>query len=146
MNEKFDDKNVGKMSFGKTYSIGDVRNSQVVQGENSSISGVQYNSGNNNEGDKILGDKIENQSNNFSDLVQASKDIKALLNQLSLDYPQENPRVLGAKAVDQLRSDPNLQSRVLRGVKAGSFAALEKMIDHPVAQFFIEGTKEILKP
>lgn len=145
MNEKFGDERVSKVGFGNTYSIGDVRNSQVVQGENSGILGDQYNSENNDEIDNILGNKIESQNNNSSDLVQASKDIKALLNQLALDYPQESPRILGAKAVDRLKDDLDLQSRVLRGVRAGSFAALEKMIDHPVAQFFIEGTKEILK-
>jgi hypothetical protein len=96
--------------------------------------------------DKIIGDKIETQINNTQDLAQASKDIKALLDQLSLDYPDDSPRVLGAKAVDRVEKNPELKSRILRGVKAGTFAALEKMIDHPVAKFFIEGAKEVLKP
>ncbi|NEQ36502.1 MAG: hypothetical protein F6K40_09520 [Okeania sp. SIO3I5] len=46
--------------------------------------------------------------------------------------------------MDQVGKNPELKSRILRGVKAGSFAALEKMVDHPVAQFFIEGVKEAL--
>jgi hypothetical protein len=48
--------------------------------------------------------------------------------------------------VDQVEKNPELRSRILRGIKVGSFAALEKMIDHPVAKFFIEGAKEVLKP
>jgi hypothetical protein len=58
----------------------------------------------------------------------------------------DSPRVLGAKAVDEVEKSPELKSRILRGMKAGSFAALEKMVDHPVAKFFIEGAKEVLKP
>ena len=86
---------------------------------------------------------------NPQDLVQASQDIKTLLEQLSLKYPLDSLRVLGAKAVDQVEENPELKSRILRGVTKSSFAALEKMIDHPVAKFFIifiEGEKEVLKP
>jgi len=68
-----------------------------------------------------------------------------LLDQLSVDYPSDSPRVLSAKAVDEVEKNLELRSRILRGMKAGSFAALEKMIDHPVAKFFIEGAKEALK-
>jgi hypothetical protein len=106
----------------------------------------QFGSRNNFAGDQFTGDKIDTQINNSQDLAQASKDIKALLNQLSVDYPDDSPRVLGAKAVDQVEKNPELRSRILRGIKVGSFAALEKMIDHPVAKFFIEGAKEVLKP
>lgn len=91
-------------------------------------------------------DKSKTQINNSQDLTQAAKDIKALLDQLSVDYPNDSPRVLSAKAMDEVEKKPELKSRILRGMKAGSFAALEKMIDHPVAKFFIEGAKEILKP
>jgi hypothetical protein len=106
----------------------------------------QYGKGDNIAGDKVMGDKIETQINNSQDLTQASKDIKALLDQLSLDYPDDSPRVLGSKAVDIVEKDRQMKSRILRGLKAGSFAALEKMIDHPVAKFFIEGAKEVFKP
>jgi uncharacterized protein YuzE len=86
------------------------------------------------------------QIDNSQDLAQAAKDIKALLDQLAVDYPTDSPSVVGAKAVDHVEKDPQLKSRLLRGLKAGSFAALEKMIDHPVAKFFTEGTKEMLDP
>lgn len=106
----------------------------------------QYGLGDNIAGDKVMRDKIETQINNPQDLEQAAKDIKSLLDQLSLDYPIDSPRVLSAKAVDQVEKNPELKSRLLKGIKAGSFAALEKMIDHPVAQFFIKGAEEVLKP
>ncbi|NEN93094.1 MAG: hypothetical protein F6K48_31080 [Okeania sp. SIO3H1] len=83
--------------------------------------------------------------NNSPDLAQAAKDIKDLLNQLSADYPNDSYRDLSDKAVDEVNKNPQLKERIIRGVKAGSFAALKKTIDHPVAQFFIEGVKEVLK-
>lgn len=91
-------------------------------------------------------DKSRTQISNSQDLAQAAKDIKGLLDQLSVDYPSDSPRVLSAKAVDEVEKNSELKSRILRGMKAGSFAALEKMVDHPVAKFFIEGAKEVLKP
>jgi internalin A len=116
----------------------------------------QFGSGDNIAGDKVMGDKIagnkvigdniDTQINNSQDLVQAARDVKTLLDQLSLNYPGESNRVLGAKALDRLESNPELRNRLMRGIKAGSFAALEKMVDHPVARFFIEGAKEVLKP
>lgn len=118
-----------------------------VDKSRSSMSTInQYGSGDNIAGDKVMGDKIYTQINNSQDLVQASKDIKDLLEQLCVDYPSDSPRVLGAKAIDQVEKNLELKSRILKGVKAGGFAALEKMIDHPVAKFFIEGAKEVLKP
>jgi len=91
-------------------------------------------------------DQSKTQINNSQDLAQAAKDIKFLLEQLSVGYPTDSPRVVSAKAVDEVEKSPELKSRILRGVKAGGFAALEKMIDHPIAKFFIEGAKEVLKP
>lgn len=119
-----------------------LRNQKTIMGN--SIN--QYGLGDNIAGDKVMGDKIETQINNSQDLSQAAKEIKSLLEQLSLEYPTDSHRVLGAKAVDQVEKNPELKSRLLRGIKAGSFAALEKMIDHPVAQFFIKGAEEVLKP
>ena len=93
-----------------------------------------------------MGDHIDTKINNSQDLAQAAKDIKALLNQLSVDFPKDSYRILSAKALDEVDQNPQLKYRIIRGVKAGSLAALEKMIDHLVAQFFIEGAKEVLNP
>lgn len=124
-----------------------IENRNTHKGEQDSMSTInQYGSGDNIAGDKVIGDKIGTQINNSQDLTQAAKDIKTLLDQLSMDYPDDSSRVLGAKAVDRVEKSPELKSRILRGVKAGSFAALEKMVDHPVAKFFIEGAKEVLEP
>jgi hypothetical protein len=101
--------------------------------------------GDNIRGDKVMRDKIGTQINNSTDLTQASQDIKALLDRLSADYPNDSNRVLGAKAIDAVDSNPVLKSQIINGLKAGSFAALEKTIDHPVAKIFVEGAKEAFK-
>jgi hypothetical protein len=101
--------------------------------------------GDNIRGDKVMRDKIGMQINNSTDLTQASQDIKDLLDRLSADYPNDSNRVLGAKAIDTVDSNPVLKSRIINGLKAGGFAALEKAIDHPVAKFFVEGAKEAFK-
>ena len=106
----------------------------------------QYSSGDNYADDNVKGDKIGTQINNNQDLEQAAKDIKALLDQLSADYPDESKRDISAKAVDAVEKNPGLQSRISRAIKVGGLAALEKMIDHPAAKGLIEGTKEFLKP
>jgi hypothetical protein len=100
--------------------------------------------GDNIGGDKVMGDKIGTQNNNHGDLAQASQDIKALLNQLSATYPDDSSRVLAAKAIDNVDRNPDLKSRIIKGLKAGSLAALEKAIDHPVATFFVEGAKGLV--
>jgi hypothetical protein len=88
-----------------------------------------------------MGDKIGTQNNNHTELVQASQDIKDLLNQLSATYPDDSSRVLAAKAIDNVDHNPDLKSRILKVLKIGGLAALEKVIDHPVATFFVEGVK-----
>ena len=146
MNGQITIHDVGRLDIGRANlvckTVQKIQSMELIMGN----SIHQYGSGDNVAGDKVMGDKIGTQINNSQDLAQASKDIKALLDQLSVDYPSDSSRVLGAKAVDEVEKNPELKSRILRGVKAGSFAALEKMIDHPVAKFFIEGAKEVLKP
>jgi hypothetical protein len=101
--------------------------------------------GDNVAGDKVMGDKIGNQINNHTEFTQTSQEIKDLLNRLSAEYPDDSSRVLAAKAIDNVDLNPELKSRVINILKAGSFAVLEKMTDHPVAKFFIAGAKEAFK-
>ena len=103
-------------------------------------------------GDKVGGDKVDTFNGykigtvNGQNLAQAATDIKNILDQLSLEYPADTPRDLGEKAVDKVKKNPDVQSKIARVLQAGSFAALEGMLDHPAAKFFIEGAKEALKP
>jgi hypothetical protein len=105
---------------------------------------VMYIYGDNIAGDKVMGDKIGTQINNHTEIAQTSQDIKNLLNRLSDEYPDDSSRVLAAKAIDNVDRNPDLKSRIIKGLKAGSLAALEKAIDHPVATFFVEGAKGLV--
>jgi hypothetical protein len=96
-------------------------------------------------GDKVMGDKIDTQINNHPYLAQTAQEIKALLDGLSANYPDDSSRVIAAKAIDNADRNPELKSRMINVLKAGSFAALEKMTDHPVAKFFMAGAKEAFK-
>jgi hypothetical protein len=95
-------------------------------------------------GDKVMRDKIGTQINNSTELTQVVQDIKDLLDRLSAEYPNDSSRVLAAKAIDNVDRNPDLKSRIIRGLKAGSLAALEKAIDRPVATFFVEGAKGLV--
>jgi hypothetical protein len=95
-------------------------------------------------GDKVMGDKIGTQINNHTEFTQTSQEIKNLLNRLSAEYPDDTSRVLVAKAMDNVDRNPDLKSRIIKGLKAGGLAALEKAIDHPVATFFVEGAKGLV--
>ena len=102
-----------------------------------------FKTGVDNSINKTMGDRIDTQINNSQDLTQAAEEIKILLDKLSEDYPSDSSRVLGARALDIVEKRPELQLKILRGVKKGSFAALEEMIDHPIAKFFVELAKEV---
>lgn len=120
----------------------------IQQGDRSSVSTLNNHGdvgGDSFIGDKTMRDQIGTQINNSTDLAKAAQEIKQLLDQISIDYPNESPRTLGAKAVDKIEGNLDLRTKIFKGVSAGSLAALEKMIDHPVAKFFIEGSKEFFK-
>ena len=135
-----------QMAIKETTQI-ETKIENIINQQGSNMSTVnQYGDGDNIAGDKVMGDKIGTQINNSQDLAQAAEDIKFLLDKLSVDYPSESPRVLGAKAVDEVEKNPELKSRIFKGIKAGSIAALQSMINHPAVTFFIEGAKEVLKP
>jgi Leucine-rich repeat (LRR) protein len=73
------------------------------------------------------------QSSN-SDLVQAAKDIKALLDQLDHDYDRTTPTgqaMISAKAIEAIEKNPTLKARVVNALKEGGTTALESAIDHP---------------
>lgn len=89
-------------------------------------------------------DKIGTQINNPQDLTQAAKEIKELLNQLSIDYPYQTPTekmMLSAKAVERIENNPSLKQKVTNALKEASATALEEAIDHPAAKVLIAAVK-----
>lgn len=107
----------------------------------------QYGFGDNIGGDKVMGDKINTQINNAQNLAQAAQDIKALLDQLSQEYPINTPTeqmIVSAKAIERVEKDPTLKQRVVGALKGAGEEALEQAIQHPVAKVFVAGAKGFL--
>ena len=93
------------------------------------------------KGDNVARDKKMYQFNNSQDLAKASRDIKALLKQLSKDYPNETTAMLGARAVDKIENDPSLRKRVIGALKEAGATAIEEAVDHPAVKIVVAGVK-----
>ncbi|MBG1258115.1 COR domain-containing protein [Nostoc commune] len=95
-------------------------------------------------GDNVAGNKTLNQFNNSPNLVQAARDIKELLDQLSNDYPSDTlagQAMIGAKAIEQIENNPTLRQRIVNALKEAGATALEEAVDHPAVKIVVAGTK-----
>jgi internalin A len=96
-----------------------------------------YGSGDNIHGDKVMGDKINTQINNNQNLVEAAKEIQALLDTLSDEY---NPNTatgqekIGKAAIESIEQNPTLKGRITKAISEGGYAALEAAIDRPIVK------------
>jgi internalin A len=73
-------------------------------------------------------------------LTQAAKDIRDLLDQLNQDYDRNTPTgqaMIGAKAIEAIEQNPTLKDRLINALKAGSGAALEELVNHPVIKIVV---------
>ena len=95
-----------------------------------------------------MGDKIQTQINNNSDLAQAARDIKALLNELSEEYNPNSAKgqaKIEEAALAQITQNPTLRQRTLKALQSASSEALGQAVNHPVAKVVIEGAKGFLQ-
>ncbi|MBE9209231.1 pentapeptide repeat-containing protein [Nostoc sp. LEGE 06077] len=81
-------------------------------------------------------------------LVEAAKEIEALLQHLQQSYPttttSEKMSVV-AKAVDEIERNPTLKARVIGALKAGGTEAFKELVDNPLINILlasIEGWQE----
>ncbi len=152
------------LNSSKSYSVENVKNSNVIQGENNRLT----NPGSTNDLENVTmvnqGD-IYKQSGNFGighmsggeikdnaivagvfneaqqqNLAQAATEIQQLLEQLSKTYPtttyKEKMAVVG-EAVDQIENNPTLKAKVINALKAGGTEALKEAIDHPLVNILV---------
>ena len=75
------------------------------------------------------------------DLTQAAKDIKALLDQLSTDYPTDNDTLIGAKAIMKVEGDPTLKQRLINAIQEGGAATIEELTQHPAIKIVLAALK-----
>jgi hypothetical protein len=108
-----------------------------VMGDKTTIKTVQ--------GDAIARNKIINNSQN---LTQAAQDIKALLDQLAIDYPDESPYVQAGRAIDSIKNDPILRQQAGNAIKEAGTTAVEKAIeavtDNPAVSIVVAGIKSCM--
>lgn len=116
---------------------GDKIGSDKVMGNKVQIGTVQ--------GDAIAGNKIVNSQN----LTQAAQDIKALLDQLAIDYPNEDEFIQGGRALSAIKKDPTLKTRLINAAKEAGIVAFEKTVeaitDNPAAGSIVAGIKGFIE-
>ncbi|MEO0768666.1 MAG: hypothetical protein AAFY72_04410 [Cyanobacteria bacterium J06649_4] len=131
----------GNVTINKIYN-----NNQPVQGDQKSVSNTinQYGKGDNIAGDKVLGDKIHTQVNNSPDLVQATRDIKALFAEFEKEHDKTTPAgqaMISAKTLETIESKPTLKKRIVKAIKEGGAAAIEVAVDHPATKPLLAAAK-----
>ena len=131
---------------------GDVKGSSVVAGDRNTITQSsqinQHGTGDNIAGDNVARDKIQTQNNRDSNLDQAARDIKALLDELSEEYnpnTEKGQAKIGSEAISQIKANPQLKQHTFKAISSGSRETLEQAIQHPMAKVVIEGIKDVIK-
>jgi hypothetical protein len=107
-------------------------------------------------GDKVMGNKVQigtvqgdavagNKIVNAQDLTQAAQEIKALLDQLAIDYPQDDDFTKAGRAVGGIKNNPNLRQRLINAARESSFTAVEKaieaVVENPAVGIIVAGVK-----
>jgi internalin A len=98
-------------------------------------------SGDNIAGDKVMGNKNLNSQN----LAKAAQDIKALLDQLAIDYPTDDDFTKAGRVVGEIKKNPTLTKRLINAAKESSFTAVEKaieaVVENPAVGIIVAGVK-----
>jgi len=106
-------------------------------------------------GDKVMGYKVQvgtvqgdvagNNIVNSQNLNQAAQDIKNLLEQLTIDYPNDDTYTQAGRAIGAIKNNPTLKQRVGNAIKESGVTAVEKAIEaiteNPAAGVIIAGVK-----
>ena len=96
----------------------------------------------------VAGNNIGTQNNYSSNLSQAAKEIKELLDQLSDEYnpnTEKGQNSIKNEALKVIKNDSTLQQKIVNALKEGGITALEEAINHPVAKILIATTKGFLE-
>jgi hypothetical protein len=119
---------------------GDRVDGDKVMGDKDTVAGNKMRTGD-VAGDAVAGNKVVNSQN----LAQAAQDIKALLDQLAIDYPNEDDFTRAGRAVGAIKNNPTLKQRVTNALKESGTTAVEKAIeavtDNPAVSIVVAGVK-----
>jgi phosphoenolpyruvate-protein kinase (PTS system EI component) len=94
--------------------------------------------------------RVENSFNTYTEkqkqsLAEAAAEIQALLKQLEQSYSADTTTgkmTIATKAIKHIDNDPKLTQRILSALKAGGISALEQLLNHPAASFFISALED----
>lgn len=73
-------------------------------------------------------------------LVDAAAEIQALLEQLDKTYSADTTTgkmAIATEAIRRIDGNSSLAQRILKALKAGGVSAIEQLLNHPAASFFI---------
>jgi hypothetical protein len=97
------------------------------------------------QGDAVTGNKIVNAQN----LTQAAQDIKTLLDQLAIDYPNDDEFTQAGRAVGAIKNNPTLKQRLINVAKESGTTAIEKaieaVVDNPAVGIVVAGVKGFIE-
>jgi hypothetical protein len=111
-------------------------------------------------GDKVMGNKVQigtvqgdavagNKIVNAQDLTQAAQDIKALLDQLAIDYPDDDEFTQAGRAISKIKQNPTIKQRLGNALKESGTTAVEKAIEsvtnHPAVNVIVAGVKGFIE-
>jgi hypothetical protein len=111
-------------------------------------------------GDKVMGNKVQigtvqgdavagNKIVNAQDLTQAAQDIKALLDQLAIDYPDDDEFTQAGRAISKIKQNPTIKQRLGNALKESGTTAVEKAIEsvtnHPAVSVIVAGVKGFIE-
>ncbi len=117
----------------KSVSIGNNTGSPIVTG---SVGGNLENK---------IEDSFNNTEQQKQSLADAAKEIQALLKQLEQTYSTNTTTGkmnIATEAIKHIDNDPKLTRRIFSSLKAGGVSALEQLLNHPAASFFIAALED----
>jgi hypothetical protein len=130
-------------------------NNPTAQAQNHTWKGDRV-AGDKFTGDKVMGNKVQigtvqgdavagNKIVNAQDLTQAAQDIKALLDQLAIDYPSDDDFTQAGRAISKIKQNPTIRQRLGNALKESGTTAVEKAIEgvtnHPAVSVIVAGVK-----
>jgi len=97
----------------------------------------------------VTSSQTNNEIKDNKNLVDAAKEIQALLTQLEQTNPnstESDKEKIAQKAVQEIKKDHSLKERVVAALQAGSVETFKQMIDHSLVHIFVETFKGAANP
>ncbi|NEP54849.1 MAG: hypothetical protein F6K65_41125 [Moorea sp. SIO3C2] len=111
-----------------------------MSGDRHIQAGRDYRETYNNDQGTYTENNYYNNPEQKQNLAEAAAEIQQLLETLDKTYPTDTTTgkmEVATAAVEQIETNPGLSNRVVSALKAGGVSAVEQLLNHPAASFFI---------